>query len=102
MGSGSGGRGRFAPKNGVIDMVGVASSAILGRRGLPAAAAAAAVTIPPPPPPHPPVPLPPRFPLSPAVAAAAATTITITTLFVAFALLPIASEGHPCVPLCAE
>lgn len=57
-------------------MVGVASSAILGRRGLPAAAAA--VTIPPPPP-HPPVPLPPRFPLSLAVAAAAAaTTITIT------------------------
>lgn len=100
MGSGSGGRGRFAPKNGVIDMVGVASSAILGRRGLPAAAAAVTV---PPPPPHPPVPLPPRFPLSPAVAAAAAaTTITITTLFVAFALLPIASEGHPCVPLCAE
>lgn len=37
MESGSG-RGRFAPKNGVIDMVGVASSAILGHRGLPAAA----------------------------------------------------------------
>lgn len=37
-GSGSGsGRGRFALKKGVIDMVGVASSAILGRRGLPAA-----------------------------------------------------------------
>lgn len=37
-GSGRGsGRGRFALKKGVIDMVGVASSAILGRRGLPAA-----------------------------------------------------------------
>jgi len=54
---------------------------------------AAAVSPPPPspPPPHPPPP-PPRFPLPPAATAA--------TLFVAFALLPIASEGHPCVPLC--
>ncbi|KYQ49788.1 Fanconi anemia group J protein like protein [Trachymyrmex zeteki] len=40
-GSGSGsGRGRFALKKGVIDMVGVASSAILGRGGLPAAVTA--------------------------------------------------------------
>lgn len=45
---------------------------------------AAAVSPPPSPPP------PPRFPLPPTAAA---------TLFVAFALLPIASEGHPCVPL---
>lgn len=47
---------------------------------------AAAVSPPPsPPPPRPP----PRFPLPPPP----------PTLFVAFALLPVASEGHPCVPL---
>lgn len=52
---------------------------------------AAAVSPPPsPPPPRPRPPLPPRLPLPPTAAA---------TLFVAFALLPIASEGHPCVPL---
>lgn len=51
---------------------------------------AAAVSPPPSPPPPRPPPLPPRLPLPPTAAA---------TLFVAFALLPIASEGHPCVPL---
>jgi len=58
-------------------MVGVASSAILGRGGLPAAVTSTSTSS--------------SFSSSSHFAAA--------TLFVAFALLPIASEGHPCVPL---
>lgn len=93
-GSGSGsGRGRFAPKKGVIDMVGVASSAILGRRGLPAVVTTTS-----------------SFSSSSSISSSsssssfsslplAATAAATTTLFVAFALLPVASEGHPCVPL---
>jgi len=69
----------------------------------------------PPPPPLPPLP-PPRFPLPAAAAAAAAAAApaaaaaaaaaavaaaaTTTILFIAFAPLPVSSEGHPCVPLC--
>lgn len=67
------GRGRFAPKKGVIDMVGVVGH--LGPQQTPRRRhhlhhlLLVFLFLPPPP-------------------------------FIAFTLLPIASEGHPCVPLC--